>query len=125
MACMISPRELVLSRKPATPARSASWKVQSSSNEVSAMTRARSPRSTICRVAWIPSSTGMLMSIRITSGSRRLAVETAVSPFEAAPTTTIPGMASTMRWMRARTWSWSSAIRTRISASFMSLNLVV
>ena len=49
---------------------------------------------TICRVASIPSSTGMRMSISTTSGLSRLASRTASSPSAASPMTVASGSPS-------------------------------
>ncbi len=51
-------------------------------------------RVTMRRVASIPSSTGMRMSISTTSGRKRRASETASSPSPASPTMSVSGSAS-------------------------------
>jgi len=80
--------------------------------------RRRTPLSciaaTIVRVASIPSSSGMRMSIRITFGRKRAAFSTASTPFSASATTsTSPSRESSMR-KPARTMDWSSTTRTRM-----------
>ena len=69
----------------------------------------------ISSVASIPSIPGMRRSITITSGRRRSARETAVSPSAASPTTRMCGERSRARRRPSRTTSWSSARRTVIS----------
>ena len=68
---------------------------------------------TMRRVASIPSSTGMRMSISTTSGRNRRASETASSPSPASPTMSVSGSASRILRRPTRTRAWSSAIRTR------------
>src|SRR5689334_19163537 len=67
----------------------------------------------IRRVASMPSSSGMRMSMRTTSGSRRPAMATASPPSEASPTTSRSSSASRIILNPARTSAWSSAIRMR------------
>ena len=76
-----------LIRKPAAPACRASKTYSSSSKVVSMITRtpARDGSPTIIRNAAIPSSCGIRMSIKITSGRVRRASSTACRPFSASP----------------------------------------
>ena len=64
----------------------------SRSNVVSTMTRARLSAAMIRRVASMPSSSGMRMSISTTVGSKRAAFWTASSPFVASATTDEVGL---------------------------------
>ena len=68
----------------------------------------------ISRVAAMPSSSGMRMSISTTSGSSRPALWIASWPLEASPTTSRSGWFSSTSRNPARTSDWSSAIRTRM-----------
>ena len=66
----------------------------------------------ICRVACRPSSTGMRMSMRMTSGRSSAARATASWPFTASPTTSMSGWAFSRMEKPDRTMPWSSAITT-------------
>ena len=68
----------------------------------------------ICRVASMPSSTGMRTSISSTSGLADRATATASAPLAASPTTARPGVAATMPQNPTRTRAWSSATATEI-----------
>jgi len=85
------------------------------SNVVSISTRAGGePSSAITRrVASIPSSCGIRMSISTTSGLSRRASSTASMPSAASPTTSRSSSASRIILKPARTSAWSSAISTR------------
>ena len=69
------------------------------------------------RVAAIPSSCGMRMSISTTSGTSSRASETASTPVAASATTRKPGWESNRCASDWRSSFWSSAIRTRISGT--------
>ena len=71
---------------------------------------------TMRRVAVIPSSTGILMSISTMSGCSSLDSRTACWPSPAWPTTDSPGWLSSSVARPARTRAWSSAMTTLISA---------
>ena len=74
----------------------------------------RSPAAAMMRrVASMPSSSGMRMSMSTTSGSSALAIVTASAPSEASPTTSRSSSASRIILNPARTSAWSSAIRMR------------
>src|SRR3954452_17849933 len=111
-----------LSRKPLAPARSASYTYSLRSKVVSISTRTgRSPAAAMMRrVASMPSSSGMRMSMSTTSGSRSLAIVTAWAPSEASPTTSRSSSASRIILNPARTSAWSSAIRMRTVISGVS-----
>src|SRR3954467_10201310 len=66
------------------------------------------------RVAAIPSSSGMRMSISTTAGSKRAAFSTASAPVRASATTSMSGSPASRRRKPARTMAWSSATRTRM-----------
>src|SRR4051794_26098437 len=72
------------------------------------------------RVASMPSSSGMRMSMSTTSGSRSSAIVTAWAPSEASPTTSRSSSASRIILNPARTSAWSSAIRMRTVISGVS-----
>src|SRR4051812_37505613 len=72
------------------------------------------------RVASMPSSSGMRMSMSTTSGSRSLAIVTAWAPSAASPTTSRSSSASRIILNPARTSAWSSAIRMRTVISGVS-----
>ncbi len=65
------------------------------------------------RVASMPSSSGMRMSISTTSGFSRRAMSTACTPSTASPTTSMSSSASKIILKPARTSAWSSAIMMR------------
>jgi hypothetical protein len=64
----------------------------------------------------MPSSTGIRMSINVTSGSSRLTSSTAASPSAASPTTSMSGSVDSSEVNPARTIPWSSTMTTRIGA---------
>src|SRR6266853_629504 len=66
------------------------------------------------RVASMPSTPGMRMSIRTTSGCSVRTASIAVGPSAASPTTSRSGWASRIIRKPARTSAWSSTMRTRI-----------
>ena len=68
----------------------------------------------ISTVAAVPSLPGITRSITITSGFSARALEMAVSPFSASPTTSMSGSVSRSDASPMRTMAWSSAIRTLI-----------
>src|SRR4051794_3594001 len=81
----------------------------------------RSPAAAMMRrVASMPSSSGIRMSMSTTSGSRSLAIVTALAPSEASPTTSRSSSASRIILNPARTSAWSSAIRMRTVISGVS-----
>ena len=86
---------------------------------VSTSTRTSDSRGsrTMERVAAIPSSCGMRMSINTTSGTSSRASETASTPVAASATTRKPGWESSRCASDWRSNCWSSAIRTRISGT--------
>lgn len=69
------------------------------------------------RVASRPSSSGMRMSSRQTSGRRCRASATAERPLSASPTTSMSPLASRIILKPVRTMAWSSASTTRITGS--------
>jgi hypothetical protein len=73
----------------------------------------------ISRVAWRPLSTGMAMSMRMTSGWRIYAIFTASRPFRACPTTLKQPSFFNSAHIPCRTGAWSSAISTVIFLSFL------
>src|SRR5438105_9340299 len=77
-------------------------------------TDAGGPFFRICFVASTPSTPGIAMSIRITSGLVELASATASSPSRAVPTTSIRSSEARMDWSASANRRWSSAMRTRI-----------
>src|SRR5213076_112 len=89
----------------------------SSPNVVRINTRVAGCAATMRRVAAIPSSTGMRMSISTTSGRSRRASVTASSPSPASPTTVVSGSVSKIFRRPTRTSAWSSAIRTVVIGS--------
>ncbi len=76
-------------------------------------TRAAASAATISRVASMPLSSGMRMSIRTTSGSSAATWRTASRPLTASPTTSMSGIAPSSTENPSRTIIWSSAISTR------------
>ena len=66
------------------------------------------------RVASMPLSPGMLMSMTTTSGTRERAASTASSPVAASPTTSVSAIDSSSARRPPRKSGWSSAIRIRI-----------
>jgi hypothetical protein len=82
---------------------------------VKTSTRLSGTRATISSVASMPSICGMRKSMITTSGRRRSARETAVSPSGASPTTRMWGERRSASRRPSRTTSWSSAIITVIS----------
>src|ERR1700694_5625259 len=72
------------------------------------------PASVRWRVASIPSTPGMRMSIRTTSGSSVRTASIAADPSPASPTTSRSGWASRIIRKPARISAWSSTMRTRI-----------
>ena len=72
-------------------------------------------RATISSVASMPSICGIRRSMITTSGRRRSASATAVSPSGASPTTRMCDERRSASRSPSRTTSWSSAIRTVIS----------
>ncbi len=107
-----------LSRKPEAPARSASKTYSSRSKVVSTSTLVSTPDSTIRRVAAMPSSTGIRMSIRVTSGTSSETIATASSPLPASPTTSKSLSPSSSERNPARTMPWSSTIASRMVMSW-------
>ncbi|CAM5480413.1 hypothetical protein SALBM217S_06998 [Streptomyces griseoloalbus] len=81
---------------------------------VSTSTFAVPSAATISRVASMPLSSGMRMSIRTTSGASSRTCSTASRPLTASPTTSMSGMALSSTEKPSRTIIWSSAIRTRM-----------
>jgi len=79
--------EVSLSRNPAAPCWSAVRIISSVSKVVRTMIRAAVPRSRRRRAAASPSITGILMSIRTTSGASRSTTRIALCPSDASPTT--------------------------------------
>lgn len=69
---------------------------------------------TISRVASMPFSSGMRMSIRTTSGDSSRTFATASRPLTASPATSMSGIAFSRTEKPSRTIIWSSAISTRI-----------
>jgi len=112
MALIRSAGSVSLSRNPLAPARSAAYTYSSRSNVVRISTRT-SVLAVICRVASMPSMTGIRTSIRTTSGLVSLAAVTAALPFAASPTISRPGVAAMMPQKPTRTRAWSSATTTR------------
>src|SRR4029453_10008467 len=108
-----------LSRNPLAPAARASNTYSSSSKVVRTSTRtpARSSSAAIRRVASSPSSTGMRMSIRTTSGRAERARSTAAAPSPASPTTSMSPASSSNARNPARTRCWSSTSRTLITGA--------
>ena len=106
-----------LRRNPVAPERSAPYTYSSVSNVVTTTMRGPVPfpPARSVRVASSPSSLGMRMSKRHTSGFSRRASDTATTPSGASATTSMSGWASMMARNPARTISWSSAISTRIA----------
>src|SRR5437764_2446662 len=72
------------------------------------------PASTKRRVASMPSTPGMRMSINTTSGRSVRTASIAADPSPASPTTSRSGCASRIIRKPARTSAWSSTIRTLI-----------
>src|SRR5438105_9150640 len=68
----------------------------------------------ICRVASMPSSWGMVMSISTTSGARVSAVCTAARPSSTSPTTSRSGSPSRRERTPSRNIAWSSTSSTRM-----------
>ncbi len=92
MAETISSGSASFSKKPPAPAESASYTYSSRSNVVrmSTCTLASAPFERMARVASMPLTRGMRMSMSTTSGCRRCASSTAWSPSRASPTTSMP-----------------------------------
>ena len=122
IAVSSSAGEMLFSRKPLAPARSAEYTYSSRSNVVRMSTRTPLVAAVrvICRVASMPSISGIRTSISTTSGMCRRASSTASAPVPASPTTSKPAVAATMPRKPARTRAWSSATSTR---SVMNGNL--
>jgi hypothetical protein len=80
-----------LSRNPLAPARSASQTYSSTLKVVTMSTIAgvSTSRPAICRLASMPSSTGIRMSMTTTSGRSRRAASTAARPSSTSPTTSM------------------------------------
>src|ERR671914_242150 len=88
----------------------------SRSNVVSIRTAASSSGSERIRPAALrPSSSGMRMSMRTTSGRVRVTMSTALRPSGASPTTVMSGSSSRITRKPERTSCWSSATTTLIS----------
>src|SRR3984957_20274631 len=106
----------LLSAKPLAPARSASKTYSSRSKVVRMSTRAPPGpgAEVICRVASIPSITGIRTSITTTSGARLPASSTACLPSAASPTTCRSFSASISEENAVRSKAWSSTIRTPV-----------
>ena len=115
IAVSSSAGEMLFSRKPLAPARSAEYTYSSRSNVVRMSTRTSLVAAVrvICRVASMPSISGIRTSISTTSGMCRRACSTASAPVPASPTTSKPAVAATMPRKPARTRAWSSATSTR------------
>src|SRR5580704_4734847 len=106
----------LLSAKPLAPARSASKTYSSRSKAVRMSTRAPpgARAEVICRVASIPSITGIRTSITTTSGARLAARSTACLPSAASPTTCRSFSASISEENAVRSNAWSSTTRTPV-----------
>ena len=76
--------------------------------------RAEGSAARIWRVAWMPSSSGMRMSISTTVGLKRAACWTASTPLRASAMTSMSGSRASSRRKPARIIDWSSATSTRI-----------
>jgi len=118
MACSSSAGGRSLSRKPLAPARSARYTNSSAPNVVSMTTRVPGLSTMMRRVASIPSTRGILMSITATSGLVRAAASAAAAPSPASATTRRSSALSTSTRNPARTSSWSSAISTLTLTAF-------
>ena len=129
MAASSSSGAASLSRNPDAPAAMASVTYSSTSKVVRTRIRgalpslcvdpfprsARLPR--IRLVASIPSTPGMRMSMRITSGASAALISIAASPSSACQVTSMSSWESTTIAKPARTSIWSSASATRITPS--------
>src|SRR6266511_2854306 len=109
-----SPGGTSLSRNPLAPARSAAKTYSSRLNVVSIRMRAADPDSTICRVASMPSITGMRTSISTTSGSNAWVIATPWTPSPASPTTSRSGWVSSTIRKPSSSSGWSSTSNTRV-----------
>ena len=67
-----------------------------------------------------PSSTGIRMSISVTSGCSRVTTSTASWPFAASPTTSRSGSDSSSDRKPARTMPWSSQMTMRVISRSLS-----
>jgi len=103
--------------KPLAPDRSESKTYVSSPKVVKMSTRADGTVRVIRRVASIPSSTGMRMSISTTSGLTRLTAATASEPSAASATTSRSASASRIFRRPVRIIAWSSATTTVVIGS--------
>ncbi len=88
--------------------------MSSSSFMVSITTRTPSWRAVIRRVASMPSSRGIAMSITTTSGEVSATTWRASTPSAAVPTTSIPSSAPSRATSPSRTIWWSSTTMTRM-----------
>src|SRR5919112_4239954 len=77
------------------------------------MMRAEGNSSTIILVASTPPITGMLRSIRITSGEQRRNISTAAAPLSASPTSSRSGCIASIADNPSRKIGWSSTVMTR------------
>ena len=114
IARTISAGGVSLSRKPAAPARSARNTSSSSWNVVSMSTAGGRGWLRSSRVAAIPSSCGMRMSMRTTSVRYLSIAARTPRPSATSPTTSIPAAPASMSCRPERTSASSSTIRTRV-----------
>jgi hypothetical protein len=87
--------------------------VASSSNMVTTRTRIRGFAASTRRVASMPPSPGIFMSMSTTSGSSSPLRLMASSPVVASPATSMSGCVERRPRIPSRKRGWSSAIRTR------------
>ncbi len=113
----ISSNAMSLTRKPLAPARSEPYTYSSSSNVVSIRTCTSLVSAVICRVASMPSMSGMRMSITTTSGRASSTSRTASAPVPASPAISRSGVSATSTRSPARISGWSSASTIRIGTA--------
>ena len=117
IARTISAGGVSFSRNPPAPARSARSTNSSASNVVSTITAGGDGCARSNRVASIPSSCGIRMSIRTTSGRCTSTAASTSRPSPASPTTSICAAPASIIRSPERTSASSSTSRTRITAS--------
>ena len=110
----------VLEQEPARPGPQRARRCTRRARSWSGSRPARRPaarRATICRVASMPSSTGIWTSTSAMSGRCSAASATACCPSAASPTTSMSSSASSSARMPLRISGWSSASRIRITTA--------
>ena len=119
-ACTSVSGLIAFSRKPRAPARTASSKAAVSSKVVSSTTGIFSARAASARISPIPSSRGIRMSDRITSGCSRASSSSASAPSDASPTRRMSSCSASRPFSPSRTSCWSSTSSSLIVLSLMS-----